>query len=204
MVSYGFSFVIAAGVITLPLDARQVFGLIGPGAQVEIIEARGELILVPYVPVRATADHKASHRRRLALHEWGAVLLNEALERGYVHLAARSSDRPPPGDPARWGWRDSIQPRGQLIGWADETMIWLDHTAAFATIEQLARDRGEPLGTTRRAFARALADRELLTVRIQATQRHFTVQRRIAGISRAVWELPASWITDVPADHAPG
>ena len=41
------------GVIALPLSIRKRFGLDTPGAQLEIIESDGEIILRPHLPIPA-------------------------------------------------------------------------------------------------------------------------------------------------------
>jgi hypothetical protein len=90
-------------------------------------------------------------------------LLSAAITRGDAYLADPKGHKP--DEPERYGWRkrqtsddgEAFEPRGSLIGWIDvaEDRIYLEPSAAFASIQAVARATNEPLSASQQAWIRA-------------------------------------------------
>jgi len=118
--------------------------------------------------LRIVAEAQASIQKHADPAERFTELLQSLFSSGRAHLLDKGDDSMPPADPGKWGWRtvqsDSLatatpwQPNGRAIGWVDEGSIYLDPQAAYAELDRLAGETGEPLPSPRTLWKR-LAER---------------------------------------------
>ena len=125
-------------------------------------------------------------------------LLGACLGSGRVHLAATAGDLPK--HPQAWGWRESSvgianpargewHAQGRRIGWVADDDIYLEPDAAFAAVQELGNQLGEPLAILSKTLNKRLAERGLLRSQESVRNRH-TVRRTIEGARRAVGGQP--------------
>jgi hypothetical protein len=131
-------------------------------------------------------------------------LLASALSSGRAYVAGMSGDCPGES-PQTWGWRsvDSTignprgwEPLGRCIGWLDGENLYLDPGAAFAEIQRLAGDQGEPLTVGQSTLHKRLNERQILAS-VDSRPGHLTVRRTIAGSRRSVLHLRAGQVLGV-------
>lgn len=97
-------------------------------------------------------------------------LLSSALGAGRVHVDDAEFGGPPDlSTRTSWGWREDgagkskdWRPRGQRIGWVDDTCIFLDPTAAFAEVQKYASEQTLSIPVTQGTLFKMLATRGLL------------------------------------------
>lgn len=98
-------------------------------------------------------------------------LLRSTLSSGKAHVCDRSGNMPE--NPQAWGWQRrssafdntylGLEVRGPRVGWIDGDHLYLDPEAALATVQQAARDAGEPLALGPRAMHKRLYEQGLET-----------------------------------------
>ncbi len=127
-------------------------------------------------------------------------LLRACLGSGRVHLAATTGDMPK--HPQAWGWREASvgignsaqgewHGQGRRVGWVEDDDLYLEPDAAFAAVQEMGNQVGEPLTVLSKTLNKRLAERGLL--RSQESERHrHTVRRVIEGARRAVLHLAAN------------
>ena len=85
-----------------------------------------------------------------------------------MHLA--SSDGDLPKNPQAWGWRETSvgtgnpahvawRAQGQRIGWVEEEDLFLEPDAAFAAVQELGNQIGEPLPVLSKTLNKRLAEK---------------------------------------------
>jgi hypothetical protein len=137
-------------------------------------------------------------------------LLSAALAAGRAHVADRAGVEPP--QPSGWGWRpttsgagdamrDDWRPMGQRVGWIDGADLYLEADAAYAAVQQLARDGGDGIAVTVHVLKRRLRERGLLES-VDAPRGTLTVRRMLEGRPREVLHLRAS-VLAATTDDAP-
>ena len=127
-------------------------------------------------------------------------LLAACLGSGRGHLAA--IDGGVPKHPQAWGWRESSvgignsargewRAQGQRIGWVADADIYLEPVAAFAAVQELGNEVGEPLTVLSKTLNKRLAERGLLRSQESVRNKH-TVRRVIEGARRYVLHMDAN------------
>ena len=83
--------------------------------------------------------------------------------------------------------QERIDPREAVgtIGWCDENGLYLDSPAAFAALQRIGQETGEPLPVSRTAWHRALLAKGLLAKRDEGRRTH-TYRRTIEGCMPSV------------------
>ena len=115
-----------------------------------------------------------------------------------MHLAATAGDLPK--HPQAWGWRESSvglgnsapgawHAQGRRVGWVADDDIYLEPVAAFAAVQEMGNEVGEPLTILSKTLNKRLAERGLLRSRESERNRH-TVRRTIEGARRTVGGQP--------------
>ena len=125
-------------------------------------------------------------------------LLGACLGSGRGHLAATAGDLPK--HPQAWGWREASvgianpapgewHAQGRRLGWVEDDDLYLEPVAAFAAVQEMGNQVGEPLTVLSKTLNKRLAERGLL--RSQDSKRHrHTVRHMIEGARRAVGGQP--------------
>ena len=127
-------------------------------------------------------------------------LLVACLGSGRGHLAATAGDLPK--RPQAWGWRESSvgignsargewRAQGQRLGWVADDDIYLEPDAAFAAVQEMGNQLGEPLTILSKTLNKRLAERGLLRSQESVRNRH-TVRRVIEGARRYVLHMDAN------------
>ena len=73
----------------------------------------------------------------------------------------------------------SFDPQGERIGWIDGDDVYLDPEGAYKAAREFAERSGSPLGLTKHALHKLLAERFLLASR--SDPGHFTQRRDLDG-----------------------
>jgi hypothetical protein len=137
------------------------------------------------------------------------ALLASALSSGRAHAAGPDGTRPA-DTPQAWGWRPSgdardpgvqWQPQGRRVGWVDGADLYLEPDAAYAEIQRLGNEQGEPLAVSRDTLHRRLRERGLLAS-TEASRRKILVRHTFEGGRRAVLHLSAARVL-YAADEGP-
>ena len=116
-------------------------------------------------------------------------LLVACLGSGRGHLAAIAGDLPK--RPQAWGWRESSvgignsargewRAQGQRLGWVADDDIYLEPDAAFAAVQEMGNQVGEPLTILSKTLNKRLVERGLLRSQDKERNRH-TVRCTIEG-----------------------
>jgi Domain of unknown function (DUF3854) len=121
--------------------------------------------------------------------------LGSLIAAGRAHLAGPHGDVP--AAPERWGWtweargeHSAYQHNGERIGWADSDDVYLDPEGSYKAARQFADASGSPLGLSKHALHKLLAERGLLASR--SDPGHFTAKRDLDGkVGRRVLHLTA-------------
>jgi len=119
--------------------------------------------------------------------------LGSLIAAGRAHLAGPRGDVPSP--PERWGWtwevwgdNEGHRHNGERIGWADGEDVYLDPEGSYKAARQFAEAAGSPLGLSKHALHKLLAERGLLASR--SDPGHFTAKRDLDGkVGRRVLHL---------------
>jgi hypothetical protein len=170
-------FAVAAGV--LQIAWRQQFALAGWQA---LLEAAAE----------QTQEVLAQNPAQRFLELVAAAVTSER-----AHLADMYGNAPPHA--GAWGWqlRDSLtqvgpdrrwEPQGNLIGWVDDTGVFLDPEAAYAEAQRLAEVQGDRLPLSRQQLCRRLKDEKLL---VNTDPGKTTVRRTLQDRNRPVLHVQA-------------
>jgi hypothetical protein len=136
----------------------------------------------------------AEQEREADIAKRSLDLLDTAFTRGDAYT--RTCEGGIPEHPEYYGWRQKPintgsgvrlcwEPQGALIGWCDENGLYLDSPAAFAALQRIGRETGEPLPVGRTAWHRALLAKGLLAKRDEGRRTH-TYRRTIEGCMRSV------------------
>ncbi len=136
-------------------------------------------------------------------------LLAGALASGRAHLASANGAEEP-SHPERCGWRGRMSerqddtevqwyPLGTRIGWVSTENILLEPEAAFAEVQELAREQGTSIPVGQRTLWKRLAEKGLLAS-TDTERRRNVVRMTIDGERREVIHLQAStlWPTHPP------
>lgn len=106
-------------------------------------------------------------------------LLAAVLASGRAHLAPAAGSGP-------------AAAAGELIGWATpQGEVLLEPDAAYAAIQRLAHDQGQPIGVTQRTLWRRLAERGLVVTGKEDGRVRYTIKRTVAGSARRLLVLTA-------------
>lgn len=122
------------------------------------------------------------------------------LSSGRAHLGNRHDAQTPPAEPERWGWQaraDGWVPQGPLVGWVDAQGIYLEPTAAYAALNRLAVESGEPLPTPRTLWKR-LGERGVIRSQQRGGRVRYGVGVRIQGTTRDVVQIPGGVLAKTP------
>ena len=133
--------------------------------------------------------------------------LKSSLNAGLCHFSDSLRQGAPAEHPSFWGWRvipghgdeaPSIdKPLGELVGWVDPVRVYLDGNAAFAAVQQMAKDTGENMAITQRSLWTRMCERGLLLdVQREAGKVRMSPKRTIAGVSRRVYVMSRKTIED--------
>ena len=138
-------------------------------------------------------------------------LLRACLGSGRVHLASIDGDIPE--NPQAWGWREASvgignsaqgewHAQGRRVGWVADDDIYLEPDAAFAAVQEMGNQVGEPLTILSRTLNKRLAERGLLRSQDTERNRH-TVRRTIEGARRTVLHMAAKLFIGASAQSSP-
>jgi hypothetical protein len=130
-------------------------------------------------------------------------LMSGALASGRAHFANSEGDRP--ADAGAWGWRkseirtgdgsDRWEAQGRRIGWVDAAGVYLEPDAAFAAVQEMARDQEDSLPISPRTLWQRLRDRGFL-VNWEGARGRNTIRRTLGGIKdRTVLHLSADFLS---------
>jgi len=111
-------------------------------------------------------------------------LLGAAISSGRAHLS--DGDGEAPNHAAAWGWREvevgtgayirtDWRPQGYHIGWLEGEDIYLQAASAFAEVQRLAREAGDPLSVTLPVLKKRLNEQGLLA----STEKRFLGDRQV-------------------------
>jgi len=94
-------------------------------------------------------------------------LLKEVFIRGLGHLVLAENGGAP-DNPQWWGWRtfntensedlSIYKPLGEKIGWISGDEVYLNFSASFTLVSQIARDQGDSIGVTKETLIRRLVE----------------------------------------------
>jgi hypothetical protein len=122
-------------------------------------------------------------------------LLSEVLSSGRAHLKGLSGEAPT--NPASWGWERSSRrdlagwrPRGTEIGWIDGEDLYLQPNAAYAAVQELARETGETL-PTRTVLNKRLNERGYLAS-TESKRGKLQIRKQLDGERRSVLHFSRS------------
>ena len=139
-------------------------------------------------------------------------LLGAALAGGRAHL--RRVDGSCPVEPGRWGWQSAgassaaptrWEPQGEFVGWVGEGSgagadggpdLFLEPEAAYAVVQTLAKEQGEPFALGPRTLQRRLRERGQL---VATDAEHATVRESIGGERRRVLRVRGSVMAASPS-----
>ena len=92
-------------------------------------------------------------------------------------------------------------PKDRRIGWVEDDDLYLEPDAAFAAVQELGNQVGEPLTILSKTLNKRLAERGLLRSQESVRNKH-TVRRVIEGARRNVLHLAASLFRGESAQSA--
>ena len=127
-------------------------------------------------------------------------LIGAALATGKAHLAGHGDGQSEPLNHAAWGWQQAtwtvdghrctdIKPKGELIGWTDNQIVWLEPSAAYGLAQKLAAAEGMPLSIGKETLWRRLADANKLAASSGGRNLH---KKNIGGANRNLLAVTAS------------
>ncbi len=151
--------------------------------------------------LNTVAEAQASIQKHADPAERFTELLQSLFSSGRAHLLDKNDESIPPSDPGKWGWRtvqsDSLatatpwQPQGRAIGWVDESNVYLDPQAAYAELDRLAGETGEPLPSPRTLWKR-LAERGVVRGTHVKDGARYSVTRTVGGRKKRICEIPTA------------
>lgn len=150
--------------------------------------------------LRTVGEAQSGYQRDTDPVERFIPLLLGLLASGRAHLGNRHSAEEWPQDPERWGWQahsGTWVPRGPQVGWVDEGGIYLEPTAAYAALNRLAMESGEPLPTPRTLWKR-LGERGVIRTQERGGRVRYGVGVRIRGVTRDVVQILGPYISKTP------
>jgi hypothetical protein len=113
------------------------------------------------------AGEQERHQQASDPTETFLKLLRAVLSSGAAHVAAR--DGRPPKQATEYGWREETTASGYdwrscgpRIGWVEEGDLLLQPEAAFAAIQRMGKDTGEPIHVSLEMLIRLLKQRRIL------------------------------------------
>lgn len=116
-----------------------------------------------------------------------------------------SMDGGTPGHFLEYGWSADAAPRGSMIGWTDETHLYLIPRDAAAHVTRSTGEVGTPLSITPRAMGEALEGAGYV---IGSTERRgdkitrrSTYPQRCQGKTRKIWKMPIPVETEDQAEE---
>ncbi|MBO1436891.1 DUF927 domain-containing protein [Meiothermus sp. CFH 77666] len=152
------------------------------------------------------AQAQADYQRDADPTERFIPLLLGLLESKRAHLASVDEPTEPPSHPERWGWTwqenlsghpDAPSGRwmaqGPQVGWLNGEDVLLNPEAAYAALNRLASDAGEPLPTPRTLWKR-LGERGIIRTQVEAGEVRYLVRARIGGQLHRVAYVLGSYI----------
>ena len=147
------------------------------------------------------AEAQASIQKHADPAERFIELLQSLFSSGRAHLKCKDDETISPNNAERWGWKgakgDGLagtvhwQPQGIAIGWVDACNVYIDPQAAYAELDRLARETGEPLPSPRTLWKR-LGERGVIRVQHEADGSRALVKRRIGGRRKRICEIPVA------------
>jgi hypothetical protein len=152
------------------------------------------------------ADHQAASEPTARYIE----LLAGAIASKRAHVADREGNAP--ANPGAWGWTRKVRrrgpddevwlPGGRRVGWTDGADLFLDPDAAYAVVQELGKDTGDPLTIGEKTLAKRLRERGLLVV-ADRTRKRNTVREPLEGRPRRpVLHLRASVLDEDLSESA--
>ena len=99
------------------------------------------------------------------------------------------------------GWRregGEWSSRGKCIGWADESEIYIEPTAAYQVVQIAGRDIGESMPVSEQMLKKRLREKGLLAS-IDESRQTLTIRRVLAGSKKDVLHFLRN--TLLPADQ---
>jgi hypothetical protein len=153
----------------------------------------------------AAAAEQAAHVQAADPAVFFLRLLAAVFTSGRAHLAVRRADGSDEGvadDQApleRVGWLNG-SPSGHRIGWVEGENLYLEPEAAFAVVQDLAREQGDAIAVQSRTLWRRLREKNLLASYDQK-RGHNTVRIRVEQARYNVLHLHASSLYS--AKHRP-
>jgi hypothetical protein len=135
------------------------------------------------------------------------ALLGSAIARGDAHVAGPDGQCPAEGTPARWGWQhvaagtpaERWEPRGKLVGWIDDTGLYLDPESAYATAQALGGQGGDAVAVGLTTLKKRLHEKGLLArVEIDKDKTHYAVKHSLAGRRPRVLAMVATALDGDP------
>lgn len=139
----------------------------------------------------AAAEQGEYHRQEDPAEQF-MQLIGAALASGRAHLGTLTGLKPT--DPARWGWRQEVpggewRGLGERIGWVDGEGIYLQGDAAYACVQQFARDQGYAIGISLPTLRRRLRDAGCLVVECEGGKSRLERRVTVEGVRRRVLHL---------------
>ncbi|RIH85385.1 hypothetical protein Mterra_01711 [Calidithermus terrae] len=189
------------GVWVLLREALEAEGV--PPARLEALESGMAQAL------RQVGVAQAEHQRSADPAERFIPLLLGLLTGKRGHLLDLEDPKEPPPDPERWGWAwqenlsgspEAPQGRwvaqGPQVGWLDARTgdVLLNPESAYASLNRLAAEQGEPLPSPRTLWKR-LGERGITRTQTSAGETRHTVVERIGGHPTRVVRVLAPYIS---------
>lgn len=153
------------------------------------------------------AQAQADYQRDADPTERFLPLLLGLLESKRVHLANVDEPTEPPSHPERWGWtwQENLSghpeaplgrwtAQGPQVGWLDGEDVLLNPEAAYAALNRLASEAGEPLPTPRTLWKR-LAERGIIRTGVEGGEVRYLVRARIGKRLHRVVHIYGSYIS---------
>jgi hypothetical protein len=132
-------------------------------------------------------------------------LLGAAIAAGKAHVADGRGEAPTQAK--SWGWRreevhrmntieDRWAPRGARIGWVEGDDLYVLPEAAFAVVQRMAQEGGEPIAIGCKTLSKRLCEQQHLVSSGQERQR-LTVRKLLEGRQRNVLHLRSSALGEI-------
>ncbi|MFL6278387.1 MAG: hypothetical protein ACJ74G_24645 [Blastocatellia bacterium] len=113
-----------------------------------------------------------------------------AMASGRAHVAC--VDGSVPANPQAWGWwefgNNDWTPKGRRIGWVDATGLYLEKDAAFAEVQAIGAQSGEPLSISAITLHKRLHERGLL-ISTEHARGTLHIRKKLDGVARNVLHL---------------
>jgi hypothetical protein len=137
------------------------------------------------------AAAQATHQRASEPARRFLELLTAALANGKAHVASHTGAFP--ADAEAWGWRmesaeHGWQSKGARVGWLNESDLYLEPDAAFASAQELAKSQGDSLPVTPQTLRKRLKEHGYLAS-VDTARETLTIRRNLEGKQRDVLHL---------------